>query len=76
MRIIAIFIGCGLEVAQLLIGRDAQLGDVAADALGAFAVLAPMYVDRMRSPLRVDRRSRRVLRAIEGQGAPAAKIAA
>lgn len=49
--------GSAIEVLQLLDGRDAELGDVMADAAGAFAVLAPVWLDRLRQP-RVERRAR------------------
>jgi VanZ family protein len=64
LTLLAVLIGAALELTQLFIGRDAELGDIAADAFGAYAVLVPMYIDRLRSPLRVDRRSRRVLRMV------------
>ncbi|HEY3695505.1 VanZ family protein [Phenylobacterium sp.] len=53
---IAVLAGCGIELAQRLTGRDAELGDVAADALGALAVMAPVWVGRLRSDSRRERR--------------------
>lgn len=76
LTILAIFLGASLEIGQLVIGRDAELGDIAADAFGAYAVLAPMYIERLRSPLRADRRSRRILRAVGQEMAPAPRRAA
>ncbi len=45
------FAGSAIEVLQLLDGRDAELGDVLADAAGALAVFAPIWLDRLRRPL-------------------------
>jgi VanZ family protein len=52
---LAIFAGTVVEVLQLIDGRDAELGDIAADAAGALAVLAPLYLDGLRRP-RAERR--------------------
>jgi len=52
---LATFAGAGIEVLQLIEGRDAELGDILADAAGAFAVLAPLFLDQARRP-RVERR--------------------
>ena len=54
---LATFAGSAIEVLQLIDGRDAELGDVIADAAGAFAVLAPVWLERLRQPL-AERRSR------------------
>jgi VanZ family protein len=54
---LATFSGAAIEVLQLLDGRDAELGDLAADAVGAFAVLTPIYLERLGKP-RPDRRRR------------------
>jgi VanZ family protein len=55
---LAIFMGVSLEVAQLLSGRDAELGDILADSAGVIAVLAPMYLQGLRSPRAFERRRR------------------
>ncbi len=53
--VLAIFAGAAIEVAQQISGRDAELGDLFADSLGALAVLAPVWLEHLRFP-RVDRR--------------------
>lgn len=53
---IAVLGGAAIEVAQQLTGRDAGLGDLAADAAGALAVLAPIWIEGLRSEPRVERR--------------------
>jgi VanZ family protein len=58
LAMLATFAGAAIEIMQLIEGRDAELGDIAADAAGAFAVLAPLYLDQMRRP-RVERRGTR-----------------
>jgi VanZ family protein len=55
LAVLATFAGAAIEILQLIEGRDAELGDILADAAGAFAVLAPLYLDQMRRP-RVERR--------------------
>lgn len=55
--VLATFAGSAIEVLQLMDGRDAELGDVIADAAGAFAVLAPVWLERLRQPP-AERRSR------------------
>ena len=57
---LAVFAGAGIEVLQLLGGRDAELGDVLADAAGAIAVYAPVYLDWLRKP-GAERRARALL---------------
>ncbi|CAN5532943.1 hypothetical protein BH10PSE5_BH10PSE5_03850 [soil metagenome] len=52
---LAIFAGAAIEVAQILTGRDGEIGDLCADALGALAVLAPVWLEHLRFP-RVERR--------------------
>ena len=52
---LATFAGAAIEILQLIEGRDAELGDIVADAAGAFAVFAPLYLDQARRP-RVERR--------------------
>ncbi|MDP3658474.1 VanZ family protein [Phenylobacterium sp.] len=49
LTVLAIFMGCMVEVAQRMTGRDAELGDIFADALGALAVLAPLYIETVRA---------------------------
>jgi VanZ family protein len=55
LAVLATFAGAAIEILQLIEGRDAELGDILADAAGAFAVLAPLYLEQMRRP-RVERR--------------------
>lgn len=55
LAMLATFAGAAIEIMQLIEGRDAELGDILADAAGAFAVLAPLYLDQMRRP-RIERR--------------------
>lgn len=66
--IAATAMGAGLEVIQGLAGRDAGLGDVLADAAGAFAVYTPGYLERLRqmarNPHGVRERRRRVRRMV------------
>lgn len=49
---ITTFGGCGIELLQRLGGRDAELADMAANALGALAVVAPGYLEQARCALR------------------------
>lgn len=62
---LAVLAGSGVEILQGLTGRDAELGDVLADAAGAFAVLAPSWLESARHPRRERRQAR-------GRLAPAA----
>jgi len=55
---LAIFVGAGVEVLQSLTGRDGELGDLLADAAGALAVVAPIWLERQRE-VRVERRAAR-----------------
>lgn len=55
---LAVLAGSGVEILQGLTGRDAELGDVLADAAGAFAVLAPAWLETARHP-RAERRQAR-----------------
>jgi VanZ family protein len=55
LAVLATFAGAAIEIMQLIEGRDAELGDILADAAGAFAVLAPLYLDQARRP-RIERR--------------------
>lgn len=59
LAMLATFAGAAIEIMQLIEGRDAELGDILADAAGAFAVLAPVYLDQARRP-RIERREARV----------------
>lgn len=52
LAIAMIVMGAGLEVLQAMVGRDAGLGDVLADAAGAFAVYAPGQIERLRQGAR------------------------
>lgn len=56
LALLAIFAGAAIEVTQILTGRDGELGDLCADALGALAVLAPVWLEHLRVP-RVERRT-------------------
>lgn len=56
LAVLAIFAGAAIEVAQTLTGRDGEIGDLCADALGALAVLAPVRLEHLRFP-RVERRA-------------------
>jgi VanZ family protein len=58
LAMLATFAGAAIEIMQLIEGRDAELGDILADAAGAFAVLAPLYLDQARRP-RIERRQAR-----------------
>jgi len=52
--------GCSIEVLQYMAGRDAELGDMVANAVGAFAVLVPGYLEQARTVMRDgERRERR-----------------
>jgi VanZ family protein len=53
--LLATFAGAAVEVIQALTGRDGELGDLIADAAGAAAVYAPIYLERLRQP-RTERR--------------------
>ena len=59
---LAIFAGAAIEIMQLIEGRDAEIGDILADAAGAFAVFAPLYLDQVRRP-RAERRQTRAAQA-------------
>ena len=67
---LVLMFGVAVEVAQMLTGRGAQLGDILADAAGVSGVLLPMYLQRLRSPPVVERRRRLAdkLPAAEPQG--------
>lgn len=56
LTVLAIFGGAATEVAQILAGRDGEIGDLCADALGALAVLAPVWLEHLRFP-RPERRA-------------------
>lgn len=49
LTLYAAFAGSLVEALQGAAGRDAGLGDVLANAAGAFAALTPMYVERLRT---------------------------
>jgi VanZ family protein len=53
--VLAAFAGAAGEVLQTLTGRDGEVGDFVADTLGAIAVYAPIWLERLRQP-RVERR--------------------
>jgi len=69
LALAAVLVGCGIEVVQQFTGRDAGLGDVAADAAGAMAVVAPVWLERLRAP---PRRERRRMRSAARAARPAA----
>jgi VanZ family protein len=52
LAMLAIFLGAGTEAAQGLAGRDCDVLDMIADALGVIAVLAPIHMEQWRSQLR------------------------
>jgi VanZ family protein len=54
--VLAAFAGAAGEVAQTLAGRDGEVGDFVADTVGAIAVYAPIWLERLRQP-RVERRN-------------------
>jgi VanZ family protein len=57
LAMLATLCGCGLELAQRLTGRDAELADMSANAIGALAVVMPIYLERLRgAPARLERR--------------------
>ncbi len=60
---LSVFVGAAIEVAQILTGRDGEVGDLCADALGALAVLAPVWLEHLRFP-RAERRGS-ALRTLE-----------
>jgi VanZ family protein len=70
LAVLATFAGTAVEVLQLLDGRDAELGDILADAAGAFAVLAPIYLERLREP-RAERRKSRAAPVPASEAEPA-----
>ncbi len=57
---LAVLAGSGIEIVQALTGRDGELGDVLADAAGAFAVYVPVWLEWARQP-RTERRAPRKL---------------
>jgi len=59
LAVLATFAGAAVEVLQMFIGRDGEVGDALADAAGAFAVLVPVWLEWARQP-RVERRSSRL----------------
>ena len=65
--VLAIFAGAATEVLQSLVGRDGELGDLLADAAGAIAVYAPIYLERLRE-VRVERRKSQMAAALVETG--------
>lgn len=45
----AAFAGAAVELAQAMSGRDADVGDIIANALGACAVLGPTFIEPLRA---------------------------
>ena len=56
IAIAAVLIGGSIEVAQMFTHRGVSLSDLAADAIGAFAVWVPMWLQSLRNPPVVERR--------------------
>lgn len=54
----AVLLGGSIEIAQMFTHRGVSLGDLSADAVGAFAVWVPMWLQPLRSPPVVERRRR------------------
>ena len=75
LTLLALLLGVGIEIAQQLTGRDAELGDVAADAAGAFAVWAPVYFEQLRGLSRGAPRRERRRRGLAGASSPSAPTA-
>lgn len=63
LSVIMAFVGVASEIAQAAVGRDCEFGDMVADFAGAFALYAPVYLDRLRHPPKVERRGLRQHRA-------------
>ena len=59
LALMAILAGAGIELVQQIEGRDAELADIAADAAGALAVLAPLWLEALGRGWRPERRGRR-----------------
>jgi VanZ family protein len=72
---LATLAGVGLEIAQLASGRDAELDDMLANACGAFAVVAPGYLEMARQASRVGSQSRKERRRAPLSGLKDAKPA-
>lgn len=66
LTVFAIFAGAAIEIAQGLSGRDMGVGDMFANALGAGAVLLPMYLQEWRAPGRSERRTIKPVRVAPG----------
>jgi hypothetical protein len=62
LALLATFVGAAIEVIQAMVGRDGELADLLADAAGAFAVYAPIHLERLRQPS-IERRRERVASA-------------
>lgn len=76
LTLLAIFLGCAIEGLQGISGRDAGLGDMAANSCGALAVLAPLYVENLRMASRGQvrgerRRTAAIRRPVQAQHVPA-----
>ncbi len=55
LAVLAIAVGSAIEILQAVTGRDGEIGDLVADAAGALAVYAPVWLEWARQP-RVERR--------------------
>lgn len=58
IAIAAVLLGGSIELAQVFTHRGVSLSDLVADAAGAFAVWAPMWIQSLRSPPVIERRRR------------------
>lgn len=67
LSVMMAFVGVASEMAQAAVGRDCELGDMVADFAGAFALYAPVYLDRLRHPPKVERRAKRQRRAVSAR---------
>lgn len=56
LTFMAALAGAAIELAQAMTGRDADVGDIFANALGACAVLAPTYIEPLRALSRAPQR--------------------
>ncbi|WP_374570842.1 VanZ family protein [Phenylobacterium sp.] len=70
LAFIAICAGAAVEVLQAMTGRDADIGDIAANAVGAFAVLGPTFIEPLRALSRAPQ-ARPIERRRPGAMAPA-----
>jgi hypothetical protein len=79
LALMVLTFGVGIEVVQSLVGRDGDIADACADAIGVFGAVAPGMVERLRHHVRInpnvtfvqiaatDRRRRRSKRAAGAQ---------